>query len=902
MKKKTVAKSEKTKADNKQYVETPLMKQYYSIKAVHPDAILLFRVGDFYETFGEDAIRASGILGITLTRRANGAASYVELAGFPYHAIDTYLPKLVRAGERVAICEQLEDPKLVKGLVKRGVIELVTPGVVLEENILSNKENIYLASIYFGRQSTGVAFLDISTGEFYVSEGSDSYVDKLLSNFAPKEIIYQRGCEEHFTQAFGSKYYTYRLDEWVFSEEVNREKLCRQFGTQSLKGFGVEHFTTGISAAGAILHYLEFTEHKNIGHITSIARIDQNDYVWIDKFTIRNLELFSTNGAAGRKNGFADVIDRTLTPMGGRLLKRWVAMPIKEPARINERLDIVELLTREGEFAEALCEQLEAVGDLERIGSRIAAARITPRELVQLKNSLSAVETLKVLLQSTDADRLHQLAERIDPLTEVRDRLAHDIYPDPQNNQIQKGGVIADGVDAELDDLRRIALHGKDYLNRIQQRESEATGIPSLKISYNNVFGYYIEVRNTYKDKVPSTWIRKQTLTSAERYITEELKEYEEKILGAEERMLVIEQRIYSEIVAYVARTLPQLQRNAATIAGIDCLQSFARIACERHYVRPVLDEGRRIDIRQGRHPVIETLMPVGEQYVPNDVMLDDKEQQIMMITGPNMSGKSALLRQTALIVLMAQMGSFVPAESAHIGIVDKIFTRVGASDNISQGESTFMVEMLESASILNNISDRSLVLLDEIGRGTSTYDGISIAWAMVEYLHNHPTARAKTLFATHYHELNEMEQMCPRVKNYHVAVKEMGNTIVFLRKLERGGTEHSFGIHVARMAGMPLSVVARAEEILRNLELVYGNNEIVPSRSLKERGRKASAHAVREAAESPSPQNMQLSMFQLDDPVLVQIRDQIKGLDINSLTPIEALNKLNEIKKITGL
>ena len=902
MKKKTVAKSEKTKADNKQYVETPLMKQYYSIKAVHPDAILLFRVGDFYETFGEDAIRASGILGITLTRRANGAASYVELAGFPYHAIDTYLPKLVRAGERVAICEQLEDPKLVKGLVKRGVIELVTPGVVLEENILSNKENIYLASIYFGRQSTGVAFLDISTGEFYVSEGSDSYVDKLLSNFAPKEIIYQRGCEEHFTQAFGSKYYTYRLDEWVFSEEVNREKLCRQFGTQSLKGFGVEHFTTGISAAGAILHYLEFTEHKNIGHITSIARIDQNDYVWIDKFTIRNLELFSTNGAAGRKNGFADVIDRTLTPMGGRLLKRWVAMPIKEPARINERLDIVELLTREGEFAEALREQLEAVGDLERIGSRIAAARITPRELVQLKNSLSAVETLKVLLQSTDADRLHQLAERIDPLTEVRDRLAHDIYPDPQNNQIQKGGVIADGVDAELDDLRRIALHGKDYLNRIQQRESEATGIPSLKISYNNVFGYYIEVRNTYKDKVPPTWIRKQTLTSAERYITEELKEYEEKILGAEERMLVIEQRIYSEIVAYVARTLTQLQRNAATIAGIDCLQSFARIACERHYVRPVLDEGRRIDIRQGRHPVIETLMPVGEQYVPNDVMLDDKEQQIMMITGPNMSGKSALLRQTALIVLMAQMGSFVPAESAHIGIVDKIFTRVGASDNISQGESTFMVEMLESASILNNISDRSLVLLDEIGRGTSTYDGISIAWAMVEYLHNHPTARAKTLFATHYHELNEMEQMCPRVKNYHVAVKEMGNTIVFLRKLERGGTEHSFGIHVARMAGMPLSVVARAEEILRNLELVYGNNEIVPSRSLKERGRKASAHAVREAAESLSPQNMQLSMFQLDDPVLVQIRDQIKGLDINSLTPIEALNKLNEIKKITGL
>ena len=897
-----MAKSEKTKADNKQYVETPLMKQYYSIKAVHPDASLLFRVGDFYETFGEDAIRASGILGITLTRRANGAASFVELAGFPYHAVDTYLPKLVRAGERVAICEQLEDPKLVKGLVKRGVIELVTPGVVLEENILSNKENIYLASIYFGRQSTGVAFLDISTGEFYVSEGSDAYVDKLLSNLSPKEIIYQRGCDDRFVHSFGSKYYTYKLDEWVFSEEVNREKLCRQFGTQSLKGFGVEHFTSGISAAGAILHYLEFTEHKNIGHITSIARIDQNDYVWIDKFTIRNLELFSTNGAAEKRNGFADVIDRTLTPMGGRMLKRWVAMPIKDPVRINERLDVVELLTREDDFAEALREQLGAVGDLERIGSRIAAARITPRELVQLKNSLTAVDTLKALLQSTDADRLHALAEQLDPLTEVRDRLARDIYPDPQNNQIQKGGVIADGVDAELDDLRRIALHGKDYLNRIQQRESEATGIPSLKISYNNVFGYYIEVRNTYKDKVPATWIRKQTLTSAERYITEELKEYEEKILGAEERMLVIEQRIYADIIAFVGRSLLQLQRDASTIAGIDCLQSFARIARERHYVRPVLDEGRRIDIRQGRHPVIETLMPVGEEYVPNDVRLDDKEQQIMMITGPNMSGKSALLRQTALIVLMAQMGSFVPAKSAHIGIVDKIFTRVGASDNISQGESTFMVEMLESASILNNISDRSLVLLDEIGRGTSTYDGISIAWAMVEYLHNHPTARAKTLFATHYHELNEMEQMCPRVKNYHVSVKEMGNTIVFLRKLERGGTEHSFGIHVARMAGMPLSVVARAEEILRNLELVYGNNEIVPSRSLKERGRKPSAQTVREAAESGVPQNMQLSMFQLDDPVLVQIRDQIKGLDINSLTPIEALNKLNEIKKITGI
>ncbi len=884
----------------KKYVETPLMKQYYSIKAVHPDAILLFRIGDFYETFGEDAIKASGILGITLTRRANGSATYVELAGFPYHAIDTYLPKLVRAGERVAICEQLEDPKQVRGLVKRGVIELVTPGVVLGDNILANKENAFLASVYFGRQTTGVAFLDISTGEFYVAEGSESYIDKLISNLAPKEVIYQRGYEDRFSDAFGSKLYTYRLDEWVFSEEVNREKLCKQFGTRSLKGFGVDHFTSGLSAAGAILYYLEFTEHRDIAHITSISRIDQEDYVWVDKFTIRNLELFSSNGAR-EKCSFADVIDRTLTPMGGRLLKRWIAMPIKDPVKIGERLDVVDKFVRDADLADVVREQVALVGDMERIASRIAAARVTPRELVQLKNSLFAVELLKAALESTDDAQLHALAGQIDLLEGVRDRIAREIYPDPLNNQIQKGGVIADGVDPELDDLRRIALHGKDYLARIQQRESEATGIPSLKISYNNVFGYYIEVRNAHKEKVPETWIRKQTLANAERYITEELKEYEEKILGAEEKMLVIEQRIYADIIDHISRSLPHLLRDAAVVARIDCLQSFARLACERRYVRPVLDDGKLIDIRQGRHPVIETLLPVGEEYVPNDVMLDDKEQQIMMITGPNMSGKSALLRQTALIILMAQMGSFVPAKSAHIGVVDKIFTRVGASDNISQGESTFMVEMLESASILNNISDRSIVLLDEIGRGTSTYDGISIAWAMVEYLHNHPSAHAKTLFATHYHELNEMEQMCPRVKNFHVSVKEMGNQIVFLRKLERGGTEHSFGIHVARMAGMPVSVVSRADEILRNLELVYGNNEIVPSRSIKNRGKKPSP-SVKEAAENGAPQNMQLSMFQLDDPVLVQIRDQIKGLDINSLTPIEALNKLNEIKKITGI
>ena len=885
---------------DKKYVETPLMKQYYQIKSVHPDAILLFRVGDFYETFGDDAIKASGILGITLTRRANGSATFVELAGFPYHAIDTYLPKLVRAGERVAICEQLEDPKLVKGLVKRGVIELVTPGVVLGDNLLANKENVYLASVYFGRQTTGVAFLDISTGEFYVAEGPDNYIDKLLSNLSPKEIIYQRGFDERFRQAFGTNYYTYKLDDWVFSEELNREKLCKQFGTQSLKGFGIDHISAGISAAGAILYYLEFTEHKEIGHIASISRIDQDDYVWIDKFTIRNLELFTTNGSRDRSS-FANVMDRTLTPMGGRLLKRWIAMPIRDIGRINRRLDVVQRFVEDSDLAEAVGEQVSLIGDLERIASRIAAARVTPRELVQLKNSLAAIELLKAILESTDDGNLHRLAAEIDVLAQMRLKLEREIYPDPANNQIQKGGVIADGVNPELDDLRRIALHGKDVLQQIQQRESELTGIPSLKIGYNNIFGYFIEVRNAHKEKVPDTWIRKQTLSNAERYITEELKEYEEKILGAEDRILTLEQEIYNALIAFVSQSLSQLLRDAHAVARVDCFLSFARIARERNYVRPELDDGARIDIEQGRHPVIETLMPVGEKYIPNDIRLDDEEQQIVMITGPNMSGKSALLRQTALIILMAQMGSFVPARRAHIGVVDKIFTRVGASDNISQGESTFMVEMLESASILNNISDRSIVLLDEIGRGTSTYDGISIAWAMVEYLHNHPTAHARTLFATHYHELNEMEKMYPRVKNYHVTVKEMNNTIVFLRKLERGGTEHSFGIHVAKMAGMPASVVSRADEILKNLVKVYGTDEIVPSKSPKLRGRKQASvkDAVEEADKGAS---MQLSMFQLDDPVLVQIRDQIKGLDIDSLTPLEALNKLNEFKKIAGI
>ena len=884
----------------KKPAKTPLMDQYYQAKASYPDAIMLFRVGDFYETFGEDAIKTSRILGITLTRRANGSASHVELAGFPYHAIDTYLPKLVRAGQRVAICEQLEDPKMVKGLVKRGVIELVTPGVVLEEQILSNKENTYLASVYFGRKTTGIAFLDLSTGEFYTAEGTVSYIDKLLSNLAPKEVIYQRAYEDRFKACFGNAWYTYRLDEWLFAEDVNREKLCRQFGTPTLKGFGVDHLSAGLSAAGAILHYLEMTEHRQTAHIRSIARLDQEEAVWIDKFTINNLELFSSHGDS-RRTSFADVIDRTLTPMGGRMLKRWIAMPLRKVEQINGRLDIVEALLHNRDLHEAIGEELAQLGDLERIASRIAAGRVLPRELIQLKQSLQAVEMLKATLESTDSPTLHRLAADIDPMTAVRDRIANDIYPDPETNQIQKGGIIANGVDPELDDLRRIALHGKDYLLQMQTRERERTGISTLKLGYNNVFGYYIEVTHTHKDKVPENWTRKQTLTNAERYITEELKEYEEKILGAEERILAIEQRIYNDLLGFVAQSLQPLLRNAASIARLDCLQSFARLAMERRYTRPVLDEGKRIDIKAGRHPVLETMVPMGEEYIPNDVLLDDEQQQIMMITGPNMSGKSALLRQTALIVLMAQMGSFVPAKKAHIGVVDKIFTRVGASDNISQGESTFMVEMLESAGILNNISDRSLVLLDEIGRGTSTYDGISIAWAMVEYLHNHPTAHAKTLFATHYHELNEMTKMCPRVKNFHVSVREVDGQILFLRKLEAGGTEHSFGIHVARLAGMPASIVSRAEELLRNLELVYGNNEMVPSKSLKERNKRA-AQKVREAAEQAPAPSMQLSMFQLDDPVLVQIRDQIKGLDINSLTPIEALNKLNEIKKITGL
>ena len=876
--------TEKAKKGKGGIVETPLMRQYFEIKSKHPDAVLLFRVGDFYETYGEDAVRASAILGITLTRRANGSAAYVEMAGFPYHAVETYLPKLVRAGQRVAICEQLEDPKSVKGLVKRGVVELVTPGVSLSNNTLNSKENNFLGAVFFGRKQTGVAFLDISTGEFYVGQGSTTYVDKLLSNFAPKEVLFQRGHESEFRENFGGTYYTYQLDEWIFSEELNRRKLCEQFDVRNLKGYGIESQSEGISAAGAILYYLEFTEHRATGHIRSISRIDADKYVWIDKFSIRNLELFASNDHSGQ-GSLLSVLDRTLSPMGGRLLRHWIALPVKDIDTINERLDVVSDLCEDVGLKESLGEQLALVGDLERLAQRIATGRILPREMIQLKHSLAALEEISTIC--TDNEHLAQYTSQLDLCREARERIATELYPDPETNQIAKGGIIADGVDAELDDLRRVAGHGKEVLCEIQRRESELTGIPSLRINYNNVFGYYIEVRNTHRDKVPTEWVRKQTLKDAERYITPELKEYEEKILGAEERILMIEQRIYTELIGYLCTILAKLQRNAALIATLDVLHSFAVVAIENNYTRPKLDDSTVIDIRDGRHPVIERLLAVGDEYIPNDLYLDNDRQQIMMITGPNMSGKSAILRQTALIVLMAQMGSFVPASEAHIGVVDKIFTRVGASDNISQGESTFMVEMLESASILNNISNRSLVLLDEIGRGTSTYDGIAIAWAMVEYLHNNPSARPKTLFATHYHELNEMSDTMESIRNYHVAVKEVGKTVVFLRKLTQGGTERSFGVHVARIAGMPRSVVERAEQILNG----FGKAEMGGTRAKKGKSK----------GEVAMP-DYQLSMFQLEDPVLVQIRDRIRDLDINSLTPLEALNTLSEIKNITGI
>ena len=865
----------------KEIVETPLMKQYIEMKAKHPDAILLFRVGDFYETFSDDALVASEILGITLTRRANGAAQYVELAGFPHHALDTYLPKLVRAGKRVAICDQLEDPKMTKKLVKRGITELVTPGVSINDNVLNYKENNFLAAVHFGKASCGVAFLDISTGEFLTAEGPFDYVDKLLNNFGPKEILFERGKRLMFEGNFGSKFFTFELDDWVFTETTAREKLLKHFETKNLKGFGVEHLKNGIIASGAILQYLTMTQHTQIGHITSLSRIEEDKYVRLDKFTVRSLELIGNMNDGG--SSLLNVIDRTVSPMGARLLKRWMVFPLKDKKPIDERLNVVEYFFRQPDFKAVIEEQLHLIGDLERIISKVAVGRVSPREVVQLKVALQAIEPIKLACIQADNASLNQIGEQLNLCVTIRDRIAKEIKNDPPL-AVNKGGVIQDGVNADLDELRRISYSGKDYLLQIQQRESELTGIPSLKVAYNNVFGYYIEVRNVHKDKVPAEWIRKQTLVNAERYITQELKEYEEKILGAEDKILVLETRLYTDLVQALMEFIPQIQINANQIARLDCLLSFANVARENHYIRPIIEDSDVLDIRQGRHPVIEKQLPIGEKYIANDVMLDSTTQQIIIITGPNMAGKSALLRQTALITLLAQIGSFVPAESAHIGLVDKIFTRVGASDNISVGESTFMVEMNEAADILNNVSSRSLVLFDELGRGTSTYDGISIAWAIVEYIHEHPKAKARTLFATHYHELNEMEKSFNRIKNYNVSVKEVDNKVIFLRKLERGGSEHSFGIHVAKMAGMPKSIVKRANEILKQLESDNRQQGI-------------SGKPLAEVSENRG--GMQLSFFQLDDPILCQIRDEILNLDVNNLTPIEALNKLNDIKKI---
>ena len=859
------------------------MKQYNSIKSKHPDAILLFRVGDFYETFAEDAIRTSNILGITLTRRANGAASYVELAGFPYHALDTYLPRLVRAGQRVAICEQLEDPKLAKKIVKRGITELVTPGISFSENVLDHKENNFLASICFDRNLTGIAFLDISTGEFLVAEGTLEYADKLLSSFRPKEVLVEKKYLKEFKQNFGEKYFTYLMDEWVYTEENAHDRLLKQFKTRSLKGFGVQNMGYAILAAGAILQYLELTQNQRTDHITALSRIEEDQFVWLDKFTIRNLELFNSMQEGGRS--LIHVLDRTHSPMGARLLKRWLVLPLKDVVLINERLNMVEHFTGNTEIRDKLIEQVRRMGDVERIVSRISAAKATPREVLQLKVSLEALVPVKEICSDANENALKSLGKRLDLCVEIRDKISRTIQPDPPN-LVNKGNVIAEGISKELDELRDIAHSGKDYLAGIQEREIKKTGITSLKIGFNNVFGYYIEVRNTHKDRVPEEWTRKQTLVSAERYITAELKEYEEKILGAEEKILALEANLFHDLLLEVIEFIPAILSNAGLIAKLDCLLSYALIAAENKYVRPEVDHSEVIDIKQGRHPVIEKELPMDEEYVPNDVFLDNREQQVIILTGPNMSGKSALLRQTALIALMAQMGSFVPAASAKIGWVDKIFTRVGASDNISLGESTFMVEMNEAASILNNLSERSLILLDEIGRGTATYDGISIAWAMVEFIHEHPRYKAKTLFATHYHELNEMENDYKRVKNFNVSIRETEDRVLFVRKLERGGSEHSFGIHVARMAGMPRSVVNRASEILEQLEKSHQKNSLT-----KPVGDLASRR-----------EGFQMSFVQLDDPVLERIRDEIRNLDLDNLTPIEALNKLNEIKKITGL
>ena len=862
-------------------VLTPMMKQFLDLKAKHPDAVMLFRCGDFYETYSTDAVVASEILGITLTKRANGKGKTIEMAGFPHHALDTYLPKLIRAGKRVAICDQLEDPKLTKKLVKRGITELVTPGVSINDNVLNYRENNFLAAVHFGKGACGVAFLDISTGEFLTAEGPFDYVDKLLNNFAPKEVLFERGKRLMFDGNFGSKFFTFELDDWVFTETSAREKLLKHFEVKNLKGFGVEHVKNGIIASGAILQYLIMTQHTQIGHVTSLARIEEDKYVRLDKFTVRSLELMGSMNDGG--SSLLNVIDKTISPMGARLLKRWLVFPLKDVQPINERLNVVEYFFRQPDFKELIEEQLHLIGDLERIISKVAVGRVSPREVVALKVALQAIEPIKAACMEADNASLNHIGEQLNICQSIRDRIEREIDNDPPL-LINKGGVIKSGVSVELDELRRIAYSGKDYLLQIQQRESELTEIPSLKIGYNNVFGYYIEVRNTHKDKVPAEWIRKQTLANAERYITQELKEYEEKILGAEDKILVLETQLYAELVQSLSEFIPAIQINANQIARLDCLLSFATAARENNYIRPVVADDDVLEIRQGRHPVIEKQLPIGEKYIANDVMLDSQTQQIIIITGPNMAGKSALLRQTALITLLAQIGSFVPAENAHIGLVDKIFTRVGASDNISVGESTFMVEMNEAADILNNLSPRSLVLFDELGRGTSTYDGISIAWAIVEHIHEHPKAKARTLFATHYHELNEMEKSFRRIKNYNVSVKEIDNKVIFLRKLERGGSEHSFGIHVAKMAGMPKSIVKRANDILKQLETDNRQQGI-------------SGKPMPEVGETRG--GMQLSFFQLDDPVLCQIRDEILNLDVNNLTPLEALNKLNDIKRI---
>ena len=862
-------------------VLTPMMKQFLDLKAKHLDAVMLFRCGDFYETYSTDAVVAAEILGITLTKRANGKGKTVEMAGFPHHALDTYLPKLVRAGKRVAICDQLEDPKMTKKLVKRGITELVTPGVSINDNILNYRENNFLAAVHFGKGTCGVAFLDISTGEFLTAEGPFDYVDKLLNNFAPKEVLFERGKRGMFEGNFGSKFFTFELDDWVFTETTAREKLLKHFETKNLKGFGVEHLKNGIIASGAILQYLIMTQHTQIGHITSLARIEEDKYVRLDKFTVRSLELIGSMNDGG--SSLLNVIDKTISPMGARLLKRWLVFPLKDVLPINERLNVVEYFFRQPDFKELIEEQLHLIGDLERIISKVAVGRVSPREVVALKVALQAIEPIKEACLEADNASLNRIGEQLNICKSIRDRIEKEINNDPPL-LINKGGVMKSGVNAELDELRQIAYSGKDYLLQIQQRESELTEIPSLKIGYNNVFGYYIEVRNTHKDKVPQEWIRKQTLANAERYITQELKEYEEKILGAEDKILILETQLYMELVQALSEFIPAIQVNANQIARLDCLLSFANVARENNYIRPVIEDNDVLDIRQGRHPVIEKQLPIGEKYIANDVVLDSSSQQIIIITGPNMAGKSALLRQTALITLLAQIGSFVPAESAHIGLVDKIFTRVGASDNISVGESTFMVEMNEAADILNNLSSRSLVLFDELGRGTSTYDGISIAWAIVEHIHEHPKAKARTLFATHYHELNEMEKSFKRIKNYNVSVKEVDNKVIFLRKLERGGSEHSFGIHVAKMAGMPKSIVKRANDILKQLE-ADNRQQGIASKPMAEVGETRGG--------------MQLSFFQLEDPVLCQIRDEILNLDVNNLTPLEALNKLNDIKRI---